>query len=222
MKCPHCLTEFHDQVENIDLGNDTNGDWIIQKFKCPTPTCKKSIFFLVNCNAARNQFAHFSYVEKVISERLVYPKAINRQPPPAEVPEDYKRDYIEACLVLSDSPMASAALSRRSLQHLLRDKGGFKAKNLADEIQLAIDSNKLPSYIIDSIDAIRNIGNFAAHPQKSTNTGEIIPVEPGEAEWNLDVIEFLFDFYFVQPTLIQKKRAELNKKLSEAGKPNMK
>jgi hypothetical protein len=216
------LTEFHDKITRIDLGQDVNGDWIVTKFDCPTPTCRKSIFFLVNCKAGRNQFGQFVSVEKVISERLIYPKTANRQPPPSEVPDDFKKDYMEACLVLADSPMASAALSRRSLQHILRDKGGFKAKNLADEIQLAIDSNKLPSHIIDSIDAIRNIGNFAAHPQKSTNTGEIIPVEPGEAEWNLDVIGFLFDFYFVQPTLIQKKRDELNRKLSEAGKPNMK
>lgn len=222
MKCPHCLTEFHDKITRIDLGDDINGDWVISKYDCPTPTCKKAIFILVNGKAIRNQFGQVVSVKNVASERLIYPKTTNRQPPPTEVPIDFQKDYLEACLVLADSPMASAALSRRSLQHLLRDKGGFKAKNLADEIQLAIDSNKLPSHIIDSIDAIRNIGNFAAHPLKSTNTGEVIPVEPGEAEWNLDVIEFLFDFYFVQPATIQKKRDELNKKLSEAGKPNMK
>jgi len=222
MKCPHCLTEFHDNITLIDLDSDINGDWIIKRYVCPTPTCNKAIFFLINGKVIRNQFGKISSLQNIISERLIYPKSSNRQPPPVEVPDDFKKDYIEACLVLADSPMASAALSRRNLQHILRDKGGFKAKNLAEEIQLAIDSNKLPSHIIDTIDAIRNIGNFAAHPLKSTNTGEIIPVEPGEAEWNLDVIEFLFDFFFVQPSLIQKKRDELNKKLSEAGKPKMK
>jgi len=80
----------------------------------------------------------------------------------------------------------------------------------------------LPSYIIDVIDAIRNIGNFAAHPLKSEKTGEILPVEPVEAEWNLDVIEALFDFYFVQPAVARKKRAALDQKLKEAGKKPMK
>jgi hypothetical protein len=47
-------------------------------------------------------------------------------------------------------------------------------------------------------------------------------VEPGEAEWNLDVLEALFDFYFVQPELLKKKRAALDAKLAEAGKPKMK
>jgi len=84
------------------------------------------------------------------------------------------------------------------------------------------DDGKLPSILHDSLDAIRNIGNFAAHPIKSESTGEIIEVEDGEAEWNLDVLEALFDYYFVQPTALEKKREALNKKLKEAGKPPLK
>ena len=47
-------------------------------------------------------------------------------------------------------------------------------------------------------------------------------VEPGEAEWLLDVLEGLFDFYFVQPAILAKKRQALNRKLQEAGTPPMK
>lgn len=47
-------------------------------------------------------------------------------------------------------------------------------------------------------------------------------VEPGEAEWLLDVLEGLFDFYFVQPANAQRKRDALNEKLKAAGKPGMK
>ena len=57
---------------------------------------------------------------------------------------------------------------------------------------------------------------------KSTSTGTIVEVEPGEAEWTLDVIESLLDFYFVQPALTAKRKAELNKKLKDAGKPEIK
>jgi len=49
-----------------------------------------------------------------------------------------------------------------------------------------------------------------------------VPVEPQEAEWNLDVLEDLFDFYYVQPARIAQKRANLNKKLSAANKPPLK
>ncbi|MGD1090046.1 MAG: hypothetical protein ABR955_15180 [Verrucomicrobiota bacterium] len=72
------------------------------------------------------------------------------------------------------------------------------------------------------MDAIRIVGNFAAHPIKSKASGEIIEVETGEAEWNLDVLESMFDFYFTQPALLKKKRDALNAKLKEAGKPEMK
>lgn len=93
---------------------------------------------------------------------------------------------------------------------------------MAQEIQEALDSGHLPSHLAESLDAIRNIGNFAAHPIKSKSTREVVPVEPGEAEWNLEVLEALFDFFFVQPARLRKKRDALNKKLSDVGKPPMK
>ena len=146
----------------------------------------------------------------------------SRPPCPSEVPAHINEDYREACLVLPFSPKASAALSRRCLQNLLRDAAKVKPSDLSKEIQEVIDSGKLPSQLADSIDAIRNIGNFAAHPMKSKSTGEIVDVKSQEAEWNLDVLETLFDFYYVQPVKIAKKRDDLNAKLSEAGKPPMK
>jgi len=96
--------------------------------------------------------------------------------------------------VLPDSPKASAALSHRCLQNLLREKAGVKPGNLANEIQQVIDSGRLPSHLSDSIDAIRNIGNFSAHPMKSNTTGEIVPIEPQEAEWNLDALRHCSTF----------------------------
>jgi hypothetical protein len=141
---------------------------------------------------------------------------------PREVPPEFADDYKEACAVLSDSPKASAALSRRCLQHILRAKAGVKAGDLVKEIEQVIASNMLPTDLAEAVDAIRNIGNFAAHPAKDKSTGEIVDVEEGEAEWCLDVLEQLFDFYFVRPALLQRKKDELNKKLAAIGKPPMK
>ena len=47
-------------------------------------------------------------------------------------------------------------------------------------------------------------------------------MEPGEAEWNLDVIEGLFDLYLVQPAQMQGEKAQLNQKLADAGEPKLK
>ena len=150
----------------------------------------------------------------------VYPKGIARTPLPSEVADPFANDYREACNVLADSLKASAALSRRCLQQLLREHAKAKPSDLYNEIQQVLDSVKLPSQLADAIDTVRAVGNFAAHPLKSTNTGEIINVEQEEeAEWLLDTLEGLFDFYFVQPSKLAEKKAALNKKLAEAGKP---
>ena len=42
-----------------------------------------------------------------------------------------------------------------------------------------------------------------------------------EAEWCLDTIEVLFDFYFVRPANIESRREAVNRKLEEMGKPQM-
>jgi len=219
MKCPHCLISFHDNREAIPLNEDCDSDWTLMRRVCPS--CRRYILSLFqkynryNVGGKQNHYHNNR-------EFFCYPKAYSRAPLSADVPDIYAKNYSEACLTLSDSPKASAALSRRCLQHLLREEAKVKHGNLANEIQQVLDEGKLPPLILESLDAVRNIGNFATHPIKSKSTGEIIDVEPGEAEWNLDVLEALFDYFFVQPALLKKKRDALNAKLNEAGKPKMK
>jgi len=220
MKCPHCRVEFHDEPEFTLIGVDADGGWALVRIDCPA--CQKMILKLVNGPPIYDSYKHFIRIEKVSKDFLVRPKGISRPPCPSEVPKKFAEDYIEACLVIPDSPKASATLSRRCLQHILRETEKVKPSNLANEIQQVIDSRTLPSHLVEVIDAVRNIGNFAAHPLKSKKSGEILPVEPMEAEWNLDVLEALFDFYFVQPAIVRKKRAALDQKLEEAGKKPMK
>lgn len=219
MKCPHCLVDFHDTARSYPLEEDSGGGWGVFVRLCPN--CKQNIIHLAQGKIIKHPGGSRSF-DAYYNERMIWPRATSRIPIPPQVPSEFIDDYKEACLVLSDSPKASAALSRRSLQHLLREKAGIKKGDLATEIQQVLDANSLPSYIAESLDAVRNTGNFASHPIKCTSTGEIVPVEPGEAEWTLDVLEMLFDFFFVQPDLVQKRRDALNKKLSDAGKPPMK
>jgi hypothetical protein len=213
--------EFHAKVEWVSLDRDKEGVWGIEKYLCPNPECGKWIFYLVKGSPswAHGSLTGFSNVDKRI---LFHPKGANRPPVPPEVLPKFAEDYTEACLILPDSPKASAALSRRCLQNLLREHVKVKQGKLADEIQQVIDSGNLPSHLSESIDAVRNVGNFAAHPLKTEKSGEILPVEPGEAEWNLEVLEALFDFYFVQPAITQRRRAALDAKLKESGQKPMK
>ncbi len=200
-----------------DLGPDAeHGTFWLLSMVCPACRC--------HIVAARFNEQYVANAEGGIGTRqrdvIVYPRVTARPPPPPEVPDPFAQDYREACLVLADSPKASAALSRRCLQAILREKAGVKHSNLSNEIDEAI--RQLPPYLADAIDAVRWVGNFAAHPMKSQTTGEVVGVEPGEAEWLLDVLESLFSFYFVEPAALKHKRAELNQKLSDLGKPALK
>lgn len=212
MKCPHCLDSYHESKSGYHLGQDVEFDWHIYWESCPS--CGKYIITL-----EKKSTAGVVILRDLI---LAYPKGIARAPVSKDVPDEFAQDYKEACLVISDSPKASAALSRRCLQNLFREKAGVKASNLNKEIDDVLTSKQLPSHLAEGIDAVRNIGNFAAHPIKSTSTGEIVDVEPGEAEWLLDLLEGLFDFYFAQPAELKRKKEALNKKLADAGKPVMK
>jgi hypothetical protein len=213
VKCPHCKVEFHDQRRVVDVGSDADGPSAIAKRRCSA--CNRDIVYL-------DRLENTGAPDSVVESTLLWPKKSARPPAPPEVPAQYAEDYNETSLVLADSPKASAALGRRCLQNILREKAGVKHSSLANEIQEVLDKNLLPSYLADDLDAIRNIGNFAAHPIKSQTTGAVLPVEPGEAEWNLDVIAALFDFYFVGPAKAQARRAALNQKLKDANKPPMK
>lgn len=219
MKCPHCLTAFHDAPSTFPLGTDVTSYWVAVTRTCPT--CRRLIISLLeNYDRVAGSKLRDSYANQ--REFFCYPRAVSRVPLSPNVPATLAGDYREACITLVDSPKASAALSRRCLQHVLREHAKVKHSDLFAEIQEVLDSRVLPTHLADSLDAIRNIGNFAAHPIKSKASGEIIDVEPGEAEWNLDVLEGLFDFYFVQPAETQKRREALNAKLKAAGKPEMK
>jgi hypothetical protein len=139
-----------------------------------------------------------------------------------EIPEKLRSVFNEAAAVLALSPKASAALSRRLLQQVLRDTFHLKHQDLSKEIEEFINRPGVPTELRDAIDAIRNIGNFAAHPNKDKNTGDICDVESGEAEWCLDVLESLFDYGYIQPARMATKKAQLNAKLLAAGKPPIK
>jgi hypothetical protein len=206
VKCPHCRTAFHERWSLTPVQrNRPEGDYVVASLICPE--CKDIVVLLrrmIQTNVAE--------------QHLVWPKHFTR-PVASEVDQRFADDYREAAATLPVSAKASAAVSRRCLQDVLREKAGVTKATLDAEIQEVIDSGTVPSWLSENLHAVRVVGNFAAHPIKSTNTGEVVDVEPGEAEFLLDVLDDLFDFYFVLPHRAEKQRAAISAKLQEAGKP---
>jgi hypothetical protein len=151
------------------------------------------------------------------TKRMILPIDRGRRALPQDIPEHIVDEYRQACAVLEISPPASAAMSRRCLQSLLVAVGA-KERWLDKAIDEIIGGGELTKILAEELDAVREIGNFGAHPMKSEATGLILDVDPGEAEWNLEVLEHLFDFYYVDRPAQTGRRAALNAKLREAGR----
>lgn len=196
--------------EAMDRIQDPQAIWKVRATGCPE--CGKISIFLGLGTQSRDTH----WAEEI---RMVRPKGVSRDPLSPDVPAVFAEDYLEAVAVFADSPKASAALSRRCLQHLIREHVKIHERDLFTEIQKLIDRGTLPSHLSEALDSVRVIGNFAAHPAKSESTGEIVSVEPGEAEWLLDTLEGLFDFYFTQPAVLKRKKDALAAKLADTRKP---
>ena len=210
MKCPHCAVHFHDNWVDAWLHYGRNvTDWRYRMAYCP------------GCKQGTIELAPHTRDDEAPNWRQVHPIGSNRGPVPAEVPKAIARDYTEACQVLPLSPKASAALSRRCLQSMLH-ANGYQAKDLAKEIdQLLAEKDPLkalPRSVRETVDAIRNFGNFSAHPIDDKTSLQIIEVEPHEAEWCLEVLEDLFEHFYVGPAAAAAKKAALNAKLNAAGR----
>ncbi|MGE0827412.1 MAG: DUF4145 domain-containing protein, partial [Candidatus Binatia bacterium] len=219
MKCPHCHTGVN--VEFEEHGVNKNPDRPGYGYELTTgecPECNRLIVLLNHGETeerkSKDSETTWPALKAVEREEVLYPKHVLRTVEP-EVPDKYKSEFLEACSVLHLSPKASAALSRRLLQKTLQDQFKIQRPSLAQEIEEFIQRGNTPSYLAEAIDAVRNIGNFAAHPLKDTNSGQIVEVEPGEAEWLLEVLESLFDFAFVQPIRLQERKKKLNAKFSK-------
>jgi Domain of unknown function (DUF4145) len=238
MKCPHCGIEFHDNwVEgSVERGTyypsagvpyPPDGLPIETGWQYRTAECSKCSKLTIELSPPPKR--HPVYQEGEVLEarqwRQVHPVESNRGPVPPQVSKPIAADYVEACQVLPLSAKASAALARRCLQAMLHAHG-YKDNNLAKEVQQLLDEKDLtkvlPRPVHKTVDAIRQFGNFAAHPIDDKTSLQVIEVEPQEAEWCLEILEALFEHFYVAPATAAAKKAALDAKLKAAGKPQSK
>lgn len=230
-ECPHCLLKYHPtDLRGDDV--DRKPDAIVRLIWHNCPDCHEFIVHLAHHQLdSRIPFPTARVADGYISPSvllkdlegalLLYPKVKNPPILSQDIPKDYRDDYLEAHRTLEPSAKASAALSRRALQRLIETEANIKERDLATEIDKLLQTG-LPAELAKNIDAIRNFGNFAAHPITSLQTGDVVDVESGEAEWTLDILGQLLDYFFVQPAENQRRRDALNQKLQAAGKKPMK
>ncbi len=142
------------------------------------------------------------------------------KPQPDYIPLPIRDDYEQACKIRTLSPKASATLSRRCLQGMIRDFCGISKPRLIDEIKelkQRLDDGKAPTGVmpdsVEAIDHVRSIGNIGAHMEKDINV--IVDIDPEEATILIGLIELLFKEWYVARHQRAERLAEL-KRIADA------
>jgi DNA-directed RNA polymerase subunit RPC12/RpoP len=204
--CPNCNTRF--LIDLTDEGYDPRigggPEEFVSLYRCAN--CAQLIIYLqlkVDVDGGESVMI-YPPIRNDYHERVV--------PPPIW------KEFVAARQFVFASPNASATMSRRCLQILLRNHFGFHARTLDEQIKGILGTAHLPSFLKSELDVIRTLGNFGAHPTPHAESGEIIEVERAEAKWLIQVLEALFDYCFAAPVQASLRRQAINKKLIAAGR----
>lgn len=210
--CPYCNRDATITQPNFSSydhyfeHNNKDGNLCIRTTitVCPNKACKEYIIYsslhktyrdpLQNIHREDQPFLHWNL--KPRSQARVFPSYI---------PRAILEDYEEACLIRDLSPKASATLSRRCLQGIIRNFHGITKKRLVDEINALRET--IDSLTWQAIDAVRNVGNIGAHMEEDINL--IIEVEPQEAAALIGLIEMLLKDWYIARHEKEKQLQEI-------------
>jgi hypothetical protein len=200
-KCPFCQQTATMSDANRSVGEmrfqDGNKDGLLM-IKTITETCPniKCQEYSIKASLQKANLsgggAFSSWQAKPLMTWQLRPQSSAR-PFPAYIPAAILEDYAEACAIRDLSPKASATLSRRCMQGMIRNFWGVKEKNLFEEINAI--AGKVDPAIFEAIDAVRKIGNIGAHMEKDINL--VIDVEPDEAQMLIQLIEVLLEEWYI-------------------------
>lgn len=157
---------------------------------CPNPECTEMSIY-ANLYSADWGVGRW-YKDKHLRKWTLLP-ASSAKLFPNYIPIPIIEDYTEAYLIKEVSARASATLSRRCLQGMIRDFWKVSKSRLIDEIEAIRD--KVDPLTWDAIDAVRKVGNIGAHMEKDINL--VIDVEPEEAGLLIELIETLINDWYI-------------------------
>ena len=197
--CPYCnqiatITSNNTSEETHRFGEgNKDGALIIrtQTIVCPNANCRE---YTISASLHKATFngATWRLVAKPIDSWSLRPRSLAK-PFPAYIPQTILDDYYEACLIVNDSPKASATLSRRCLQGMIRDFWKISRPKLVNEIKEL--EGKVDPATWQAIDGVRSVGNIGAHMETDINL--IVDVDPEEANTLIGLIEFLLKDWYI-------------------------
>lgn len=212
--CPYCgqpttITSANADQESLRLDDVQQKKLLISLFAraigCPNPSCGE---LTLAVSAFYTEWNGAGYVNgEKIGEWKLLPES-SAKPIPEYVPEAIRDAYQQAARIVELSPNASAALSRRCLQGIIRDFWQLpegKRSELGAEISAI--SDRIDPALLAEIKAIRAIGDIGAHMDKYVDV--TVDVERDEARLLVTLIEMLIEQWYVE----RHKRAVRTKEL---------
>lgn len=210
--CPHC-----DRATTITNSNavssanvntllpECGGTVFISTFiKCPNQDCNKISLIATENKVHKNPFGPYIKGEELKRWQLI-PKSTARTWPD-NVPVAIRQDYSEAVLICELSPKASATLSRRCLQGIIRNVYKVNENSLVKEIDKIKD--KVDEDTLEIIKMIRKAGNIGAHTEKDISI--IIDINPGDARILIQLIETLIQKWYIDDPKYKKAIENFN------------
>jgi len=208
--CPHCghpQTATHANQESdywkIQIGETAIGSLALHSHakRCLNSECNKPLIEVSLWSSMPSETEGGTPKHGRFKSWRLIPES-SAKPQPDYIPSPIVQDYTESCKIRDLSPKASAALSRRCLQGMIRDFCGISKNTLKAEIE-ALDAlvkeGKEPRGVsqdsVQAIDHVRGIGNIGAHMEKDINL--IVDIDPREAQVLIELIETLFEEWYV-------------------------
>jgi hypothetical protein len=197
-ECPFCnkasiITDDNCSGDQswFDIPN-AHGSIVLQSefIVCPNPKCRE---FTLSASMGDYTEAGSRKSIKQWLKRWPLVPASQAKVFPSYVPKPILDDYVEACLIRDLSPKASATLSRRCLQGMIRDFWKIQKGRLIDEIDEL--KGRVDPLTWEAIDAVRKVGNIGAHMEKDINV--IIDVDPDEAAKLIGLVELLIQDWYI-------------------------
>jgi hypothetical protein len=202
MQCPHCHSEIEGKKHTFALGEDPEGSWQVSSTRCNV--CERLIVEL----CAKDGCAY-----------PVRPLGSGRPRLAGDVPAEFESEYHTACEILAISPESSAAISRRLLQRFFAAQSGAESAELSELIRAGMDSAEMQPYLREALRTLVALAKLEPQSDKSLRPHALIPVQPGEAEWTLDVLQNLFEAHYVQPARLQRLQSALEEKVGPLAPP---
>lgn len=222
--CPHCSkvqtvtnSKRHNSLHNVDVGDAKPNAICLQVYAigCANLECKKITLQVSTYTNSQTNSNLRAIAGELVTRHKLWPES-SHKPQPDYIPAVIVQDYIEACRIRDLSPKASATLARRCIQGVIRDFCKISKSRLLDEIdslRKQVDEGKAPSGVtvesVDAIDHVRQIGNIGAHMEKDINV--ILEVDPDEAQALIELIELLFEEWYVARNARQARLVKVQK-----------